>query len=157
MNVIVALDFSDVTQDVLDVVERISATAGMKLFLVHVAEPDPDFVGWQAGPDVVRKQVAEEFRREHRQLDDMARKLREAGREATALLVQGPIVETILDQASDLKAGLIVVGSHGHGAAYDLVVGSISSGVIRRAGVPVLVVPHAGRREEPGRRPAARP
>ena len=147
MNVIVALDFSEVTRDVLEVVGRISATGSMKLYLVHVAEPDPDFVGWQAGPDVVRKQVAEEFRREHRQLDEMAKNLRQAGRAATALLVQGPIVETILDQASDLEAGLIVVGSHGHGAAYDLVVGSISSGIIRKSTVPVLVVPATGRRD----------
>jgi nucleotide-binding universal stress UspA family protein len=34
-----------------------------------------------------------------------------------------------------------VVGSHGHGAAYDLLVGSISAGIIRKAEVPVVVVP----------------
>jgi nucleotide-binding universal stress UspA family protein len=47
----------------------------------------------------------------------------------------------ILAQADQLQADLIVVGSHGHGATYDLLVGSISSGVIRKSKVPVLVVP----------------
>ncbi len=32
-------------------------------------------------------------------------------------------------------------GSHGHGAAYDMVVGSVSNGFIRESKRPVLVVP----------------
>jgi nucleotide-binding universal stress UspA family protein len=34
-----------------------------------------------------------------------------------------------------------VVGSHGHGSLYNLLVGSVAEGVIRHAGVPVVVVP----------------
>ena len=36
---------------------------------------------------------------------------------------------------------LLVVGSHGHGAVFDLLFGSISDAVVRRATLPVLVVP----------------
>ena len=45
----------------------------------------------------------------------------------------------VVAEASRVGADLIAVGSHGHGAAYDLTVGSISAGVIRRSSVPVLV------------------
>jgi nucleotide-binding universal stress UspA family protein len=33
------------------------------------------------------------------------------------------------------------MGSHGRGKLFDLVVGSVSAGVIRKSPVPVLVVP----------------
>ncbi|MEO8353471.1 MAG: universal stress protein, partial [Chthoniobacteraceae bacterium] len=38
-------------------------------------------------------------------------------------------------------ADMIVMGSHGHGSFYELLVGSVTSGVLRDARCPVLVVP----------------
>jgi nucleotide-binding universal stress UspA family protein len=141
MNIVVAVDFSEVTRRILEVVEGVSEGRAMHLYLIHVAAPDPAFVGWEAGPDVVRQQVATDLRREHRDVEALATELRDTGRDVTALCVQGPTVDMILAQADQLQADLIVVGSHGHGATYDLLVGSVSSGVIRKSRVPVLVVP----------------
>ena len=64
-----------------------------------------------------------------------------SGINATALLVQGPTVGTILDQAKRLNADLIILGSHGHGAVYRAVLGSTSEGVLHGSKVPVLIVP----------------
>ncbi|MBL9187608.1 MAG: universal stress protein [Opitutaceae bacterium] len=57
----------------------------------------------------------------------------------------GAVVPLITDQAKALSADLIVIGSHGHTALYDLFVGSTTHGVLRRAPCPVLVVPPAKR------------
>jgi len=140
MSLLVAVDFSDVTERQVVAVERLAAP-GREIHVLHVAEPDPDFVGFEGGPDAVREQIAAEFRQEHRQVQALAARLRDAGFDATGLLVQGPTVTTILEQAEKLEAHAIVVGSHGRSALFDLVVGSVSAGVIRKAGVPVLVVP----------------
>jgi nucleotide-binding universal stress UspA family protein len=77
-------------------------------------------------------------------VETLAATLREEGLDAIGLVVQGPTVATILDEAVRIGAELLVVGGHGRGAAYDLVVGSVSAGVIRKATVPVLVVPEKG-------------
>lgn len=140
MSLLVAVDFSSVSDDQLEIVGRL-ARPNREIYLLHVAEPDPSFIGLEAGPDEVRHQVAAEYHREHEQIQTLAARLREAGHEVSALLVQGPTVDTILKQADKLGAEVIVVGSHGHGALFDLVVGSVSAGVIRKAKVPVLVVP----------------
>lgn len=140
MSLLVAVDFSSVSDDQLEIVGRL-ARPTREIYLLHVAEPDPSFIGLEAGPDEVRHQVAAEYHREHEQIQTLAARLREAGHEVSALLVQGPTVDTILKQADKLGAEVIVVGSHGHGALFDLVVGSVSAGVIRKAKVPVLVVP----------------
>ncbi|TFG65934.1 MAG: universal stress protein [Gemmatimonadales bacterium] len=143
MNAVVAMDFSAVSEQQLTVIGSLTSE-NRHIYLLHFAEPNPDFVGFDTGPDVVRDQLAQQFHREHEQIQSMAQRLRDSGREATALLVQGPTVDTILRQAEKLEADLIVVGSHGHGAMYDMLVGSISAGVIRRSTVPVLVVPARG-------------
>lgn len=141
MNVLVSIDFSEVSEEQLAIVGRMARGMKRSIYLVHVAEPEPDFIGFEPGPDVVRDQLAEEFRDEHRKIQAMADRLRDDGIDATALLLQGSIVETVLEKADELDARMIVVGSHGHGAAYDLLVGSVSRGIIRGATVPVLVVP----------------
>lgn len=58
-----------------------------------------------------------------------------------ALPIQGPIVETIPNQATGLEIKLPVLGSHGYGAVYDLLVSSISRGILKHSKIPVLVVP----------------
>ena len=64
--------------------------------------------------------------------------------DATALLIRGPTVDTTLKEAERLDANLVIVGSHGRGAVFDLLVGSYSSGILRKSTVPVLVVPTRG-------------
>jgi nucleotide-binding universal stress UspA family protein len=141
MNILAAVDFSAVTGEVLATLRRIGTTMPAKVWLVHVAPPEPDFVGYGAGPDVVRGQVAAEQRSWHQKLQQHAEELRAAGVETTALMLQGATVETLIAEAEKLGAGLIVLGSHGHGAVYDQLVGSVAEGVVRRSTVPVLLVP----------------
>lgn len=145
MNILIAIDFSEGTRAVLHAAQDWAVRLGSDethLYLLHVAEPDPAFVGWGAGPEVVREQMAEVFQREHRELGQLVDGLQAEGLDpVTPLMVQGPTVDTILDQAVRLEASLIVIGSHGRSAALDILVGSVSSGVIRRSPVPVLVIP----------------
>ena len=77
-----------------------------------------------------------------------ARKLRTlvrrwAGKKLAVRSVQttGTPADEILAQAAALKADYIVIGSHGHGVAYDLLIGSAVQGVLRKANCPVLVIP----------------
>jgi nucleotide-binding universal stress UspA family protein len=56
----------------------------------------------------------------------------------------GAVAEEILNQADVLNADLIVMGRHGHGAMYNLLVGSATKGVLKHSTRPVLLVP--GRR-----------
>jgi nucleotide-binding universal stress UspA family protein len=141
MNILVAIDLSPASKKVIEAAHGIADLTGAAVYVLHVAEPEPDFVGYDAGPSVVRSQVAEELHREHRAVQAYAETLRDDGVDATALLVRGPTTNTTLKQASRLDAGMIIIGSHGHGAVYDVLVGSYSAGIIRNSKVPVLVVP----------------
>ncbi len=143
--ILVALDFSGITAAVLESTATLAAAFGARVWLLHVAPPEPDFIGFQAGPASVRDQVAHELRDEHRELAALAETLNAHGLETTPLLVAGAAVGKIVEHARRLDADLIVIGSHGHGALYRAVLGSVSEGVVRRSKCPVLVVPHDAR------------
>ena len=142
MNILAAIDFSGFTDPILEAIDRIAAAApDSRIWLLHVAEPDPSFVGYDAGPAGVRDQVAAEYRQERQRLQDCAERLRGGGREVSALVVQGAIADTVLAEAARVDAQLIVIGSHGYRALADLIVGGVSKAVLRKARCPVLVIP----------------
>lgn len=143
-DIIVSLDLSSSALPVLHCAERLARALAAKLWLIHVGPPEPDFVGYDPGPQSVRDGVAHSLREEHRELQQLADGLRASGIEATALLPRGPTAETILAEAERLEADLVVMGSHGRGALYRALLGSVSEGVLRRTRVPVLVVPVRG-------------
>ena len=141
MKILAAVDFSTVTEQVLQTLVQMAATFPAPVCLVHVAPPDPDFVGYEPGPQVVRGQVAAEHHTRHQELQQMADRLRADGVEVTAVLLQGSTVATIIAEADRLEADLLVLGSHGRGAVHNMLVGSVAEGVVRASKVPVLLVP----------------
>lgn len=141
MNILVAVDLSAGSEKIIDAAAALAKPMNARVFVLHVAEPEPDFVGYGAGPEVVRTQVANELHREHREVQALADRLREQGINATALMISGPTVNTTLNESKKLGADMIVVGSHGHGAVYDVLIGSYSAGIIRGSELPVVVVP----------------
>lgn len=141
MKILVAVDLSKYTETIIGEAQKIAGPLSAEVWLLHVAEPDPDFVGYDAGPQSERDAMAKKFHSEHTELQAFATTLRDDGLDTTALLVQGATAETILAEAAKLQADMLIVGSHGRGAINQLLVGSVSEGVLRRAESPVLVIP----------------
>ena len=56
------------------------------------------------------------------------------------IVVTGHPVDKIVQQAQEMDADLIVMGSHGRGGIADVTLGSTSRRVLRRCAMPVLVV-----------------
>ena len=141
MKLLVAVDLSESTEIIVKKAEEIAIALSAKLWIIHNAEPEPDFVEFVADPLTARENLSKRFHAEHRQIQEIANRLRKAGLEATALLVHGATVETILKEASDLDVDMIVVGTHGRGAMYQLLLGSVSKGILHKSRYPVLVIP----------------
>ncbi|MEL0586459.1 MAG: universal stress protein [Candidatus Thiodiazotropha sp. (ex. Lucinoma kazani)] len=141
MKLLVAVDLSDSTQIIVKKAEEIAKAFSAKVWILHNAEPEPDVLEFRADPQAARESLAEKFHCEHRQIQEIAKRLRKEGLETTALLVHGPTIETILKEASDLDVDMIVVGTHGRSAMYQLLVGSVSKGILHQSRCPILVVP----------------
>ena len=145
MKLMVAVDLSDSTQIVIKKATEIAKALSAKVWILHNAEPAPDVLEFKVNPKKARECLAKKFHQEHRQIQKIAKRLRKEGLTTTALLVHGPTVATILEEAKKLGVDMIVVGSHGRSAMYKLIVGSVSEGILRKSRLPILVVPTRGR------------
>ena len=141
MKLLVAVDLSESTQTIVEKVEEINKKYPAKVWILHNAEPEPDILEFKVDPLAARENLAKKFHNEHCQIQEIANRLRKAGLDATALLVHGATVEAILKEASDLDVDMIVVGTHGRGAMYQLLMGSVSEGILHKSRYPVLVIP----------------
>ncbi|HSC48700.1 MAG TPA: universal stress protein, partial [Gaiellaceae bacterium] len=80
-------------------------------------------------------------------LDAAREQAERQGVRAHTRLLKGEPVDEIVAYADTIDAGLIVVGSRGHGAIASALLGSVSRGILREARRPVLVVRGVAARE----------
>ena len=136
--ILVPFDLSDAALAVCDEACALAKRVGAKLHLIHVVEPYTLVSGF--GPDggyagdmlTILENLAET------QLETLLRRCAKRGVQARGEHRIGNAVQEILQKAR--RAAYLVIGSHGHGAVYDLMVGSTTHGVLKRASCPVLVV-----------------
>lgn len=157
--ILVPIDFSDVTPQVIDLARQLAKALGAEIHLVHVKEitaaAAPGTLGYgiagmselapMAGVPVPgfepMPQPIPEDEGQKSKLTQWQRELADGGIKVTLHEPTGVVAEEILNQADQLNADLIVMGTHGHGAMYNLLVGSATKGVLKHTTRPVLLVP----------------
>jgi nucleotide-binding universal stress UspA family protein len=146
-NILVAIDFEEKTKNLLDNAKQIAEKFGSKIWIIHIFGNNADTVGY---PDTfqygvqylnLRSLKAEELKKDHKQVHEYTEQLRKDGIQAEGLLIEGPTVKMILDEALKLEIDLIIIGSHKHSFLYNALMETVSSSLIRKSNIPLLVVP----------------
>jgi nucleotide-binding universal stress UspA family protein len=140
-NILVSIDFDDKEDVLVNTALEFGKAFHAKIWLIHIAAPDPDFIGYDVGPQYIRDTRAEELRAEHKALQKFSKNLNEKGIEAEGLLVQGATIEMIVKEANKLKTDMIIAGHNKRNFLYQTFVGSVSEDIIRETNIPVLIVP----------------
>jgi len=163
---LVPLDFSPAVGCVLEVAQELAQAFAAEVHLIHVQDPAaelPIFPAATAGypgfgvPEIAPTRTVpmamadlpggKVARREHSsKLLRRQEELTHAGLKVTTHEPTGGVVEEILRTADAIAADLIIMGSHGHGPVYNLLVGSVTEGVLKISKRPVLLVPTATNR-----------
>jgi len=139
--ILVPVDFSDITTEVLDHAIHLASEDSGYITVLHVAPPNPIYPGPDSEPVMIQNYVNEELEREIVELNAITEHIHKQGIEADSVLLQGSIIDTIIEEAKELHADMIVMGKESHGLLYRTLLGTTSEGVIRRARVPVLIIP----------------
>jgi len=140
-NILVALDIKPTDSLLLEQASLLAQKFGSKIWMVHVAAPDPDFVGFEMGPKYIRDFVADELRVEHRQLQKYTNDLHLKSLEAEGLLIQGPTTDMIAAEIKKLGIDLLILGSHKHGFLYETFIGNTAMRIMKDVAIPVMMIP----------------
>jgi nucleotide-binding universal stress UspA family protein len=133
--VVVATDLSRVSSRAVEVGIDMARRLSARLLLLNVLD-----LGRLSG--LGRHDRVDQARAEREPvLMELVRTARAAGVDAEYLLWQGSPVEAITEAATSEGAEMIVVGTHRRSGAGRMILGSVSDGLARTAGVPVLIVP----------------
>lgn len=139
MKILLAVDGSEYTKKMLAyLTTHDSLFSADNSYTIFTAQPQlPPRARAAVGKEVVDKYHTEEA---EKVIGPVSKFLARHGIEAKSQWKVGSAGETIAKVAESGKFDLIVMGSHGHGALGNLVMGSVATQVLAHCGVPVLLV-----------------
>lgn len=139
--ILVPIDLSAAATQVCDAACELARLMEARVVLLHVVQPPPVMVAeiYALDASQTEEMLAAAEQAGADRLRDLAVRCAERGLDTKTVHRVGLPVAEILTRAE--KADYIVMGSHGHGAMYDLLVGSTTHGVLKKAPCPVLIVP----------------
>jgi len=133
-------DFSDVSMKAVNYVKQLKDAGTTEVIVLHVI--DERFLIGTAhevaidfeGLEIELRKVAEG------KCEKILAEFREGGMDAKLRIEKGNPFQEILRAAKEEDVSLIVIGSHGRSNVEEMLLGSVSEAVIRKAVQPVLVV-----------------
>jgi nucleotide-binding universal stress UspA family protein len=149
--ILFATDGSPSAEDAQKEAFELARRLGEPLVVVSIVHPVAPPVGYVAYgyADIVAELTEAERHRVTALLAGVAEAAEAEGIHCSTVVGDGFAVEEICRKASEYEAQLIVVGSHGWGAARRFLSGSVSTGLVHSAPCPVLVVrPHVPSAEQ---------
>lgn len=145
--ILVAFDGSDQSERALRTALVIARAMDARLHSVFVIEPGKGiprvgplsvrFGGADGGIQAVSRTYRDESLRMEKRIADIARDVSVPVRTSTRI---GDPREEILDLARTIGVDLIVIGSRGRGGMAELLLGSVSSHVVKQSSISTLVV-----------------
>lgn len=134
--IVVAVDFSETSLRAARLALEVAAS-GATVYLAHVAPRDSSLYDWKSLGTNYKQDAGNALQRMREQLRVPN------GMFLQKVLLQGDPATELLAFATSVNADLIATGSHGHGYVARLLIGSVTTRIVRCSTCSVLTVPHA--------------
>lgn len=144
--ILVPLDGSELAATVVPPTLELAELLRAEVWLVQAVVP-PSYAYADVTAYVLYDPAADQ-REAHAYLDSVAAGLRAVGQMVRTIVASGFPVPTIVAEARKQGADLIAISTHGRGGVSRLVMGSVATGVVQRAPVPVLIMHPAAVRDQ---------
>jgi universal stress protein A len=151
--ILVPVNFSGAAGEALGYAVRLANTLHARLVLLHVIEPA--YAGVETGLGYMPQQVEAQQTSAKKWLRDIAEEFVPEGMLEKMVLRMGCPHQEITEAAKELRAGLIVITTHGRTGLSHVLMGSTAERIVQHAHCPVLTVrrtdAHVSRRVKPAR------
>jgi len=139
--ILAALDFSEVTPEVVKQAKLLTRKFGAELCLVHADYLLPFLGAHQYDQQLALEAYECHKKRNKAELQKLKDQLAAEGILAEIILHEGDVDDAIIEEARKFKADLIILGAHKHGKLYHIFFGNISENIIQKADCPVMMIP----------------
>jgi nucleotide-binding universal stress UspA family protein len=145
--VLYSTDFSPLAEYALDYVKKLKEAGAREVIVVHVV--DDLSMELPDGADLLREKelfkILPEVDQEYvtsivERLEAIRQELEKGGLSVKLYLRYGNVPRQIVKVADKENVKLIVMGAHGKGLLTEIILGSVSTDVIRSANCPALIV-----------------
>ena len=138
--ILAPIDYSEVSNNALDYAAELAAFTNAKLVLLHayhIPLPTGDAPILMISP----KDVEEENKQAIKKAEKRIQKITGGKIKVESIAHEGFATDAILNVAKEKNADLIVMGITGAGKIAQAVIGSVSTAVMKKANIPVLIIP----------------
>jgi nucleotide-binding universal stress UspA family protein len=149
--VLAPLDGSELAECTLRHVQAIATACNIpEVIILKVVEPLSSTVvsayaeAGSAGADMLNKAEEQTKVEAQNYIDKVSQRLKSAGIQVKAEVIEGNAAEVILDYARDNQVDLIVMSTHGRSGISRFAFGSVADKVVRHALAPVLTISPPG-------------
>jgi nucleotide-binding universal stress UspA family protein len=140
--ILVAIDFSEVTDDVLSKAITLTKALQGRLRILHVNDSAPySYAPKKDTPSESKPQIAKPSMAANN-LGAIRTRMSKEQFEADYRLMEGPAADNILSAAREFAADIIVIGAREHGKFFHCLFDDTTNSLIRHSPCPILVVPH---------------
>jgi len=133
--IVVAIDYSETSLRAARLALEVAASSAT-IYLAHVAPRDSTLYDWNGWGSSYKQDAGDALQKIREQLRVPA------GMVLQRVVLQGDPATELLAFATSVNADLIATGSHGHGFVTRMLIGSVTTRILRCATCSVLTVPH---------------
>ncbi|HME42914.1 MAG TPA: universal stress protein [Syntrophorhabdales bacterium] len=138
--ILVPLDFSEYTDEIMNVAAQIAQKFGSTIHLLHVIPNMDYFTPYEsflsAGSLInIQREIEREVGKD---MEAVAKKIKDIT--VTKAIHTGIAVLEIVDYVRAEKIDLVVMGTHGRGGLEHILIGSVAEKVVRKSPCPVLTI-----------------
>jgi nucleotide-binding universal stress UspA family protein len=138
--ILVAVDFSDVSANAYRAAADLAARLNAKLKVLHAVPMQAASLPMEGGAVYIEDLQAKQVEEARRKLDAFVQQYSGGGAGIEQCVRSGDPTTEINRAAEELRADMIVVGTHGRSGLSHLLMGSVAESVLREASVPVLCI-----------------
>ena len=144
--ILVPLDFSDYTDEIMNVALQLAEKFASAIHLLHVIPNMDYFTPYESFLSVENLvNVQREIEREvGKDMEAVSKNIK--GIPVTKAIHTGVAFLEIIDYVRTEKIDLVVMGTHGRGGLEHILIGSVAEKVVRKSPCPVLTIRPAGKK-----------
>ncbi|MBL0309665.1 MAG: universal stress protein [Bacteroidetes bacterium] len=153
--ILIALDYNPSAQKVAETGYQLAKSMDAKVILLHVTSDFKYYsslnyspiMGFDSFSNMIETEGSDELKRmAQNYLDSSKKHLNDETIQTT--LRSGDFAKAILDTAAELKADVIVMGTHSRRGVEKILLGSVAEQVLNHSSIPLFIIPTRSKEEK---------